>query len=220
MSAPERTSLVCEDLAHRFGDAGKGISGLSLTVVAGMLHAIRGANGAGKTTLISICAGNLKPAAGRVLICGHDVYRQPAEARRKFAFLPEAPRLYAHLSPVEHLLFFDRLVSIRRSRAELLESLQVVGLPLDVADRPLRTFSKGMRQRLAISISLSKGAGVFLLDEPTSGLDVTGSEEFGDLLLRLKQAGNAILLVSHDDALIAKCASSVSLLCEGRLEPI
>ena len=215
--ATDAASLVCRNVTKVFPSTGSGIRDVTLTVGPGTAYALVGANGAGKTTLMSVCLGYLVPDEGEARICGVDARRQPVAAKSKVAYVPEVARLYPHLSGKQNVLFFEGLMGRRRRDEELAQVAGQVGFPVARLTDPVGTYSKGMRQKLAIAIGLLKGADLFLLDEPTSGLDPKASMDLARTVRGLCASGKAVLFSSHDVDSIGVTADRVGVLREGRL---
>ncbi len=190
---------------------------LSLKVEAGEVFCLLGANGAGKTTTLNLFLDFIPRSAGVARVDGLDVAKQPLEAKRRLAYLPEQVMLYRNLTGVENLDYFAGLSGHELSRAELLATLERVGLPRDAADRRVGTYSKGMRQKVGLAIALAKRARALLLDEPTSGLDPKASNEFSRLVQELSRAGVAVLMATHDLFRAKEMGTRVGIMKHGRL---
>jgi ABC-2 type transport system ATP-binding protein len=208
--------LEAQQLLKRYGST-LAVDHLDLRVAPGEIYALLGANGAGKTTTIHLFLGFLTPDSGRALVGGHDVTADPLAARRRVAFIPEQVSLYPSLSGVENLAYFSTLGGHRQSREELFSLLARVGLSRHQATARVRTYSKGMRQKVGIAIALAKQAEALLLDEPTSGLDPAAANEFSQLLLGLVGEGMAVLMATHDLFRAKEVAYRVGILRQGRL---
>jgi ABC-2 type transport system ATP-binding protein len=164
------------------------LNNLSLTVADGEIFGFLGPNGAGKSTTIKLLCDLIRPTSGRASILGLDV-RRP-EARRQIGYLPENPNFYAFLTGWELLEFHGTLHGMVQSLIQehgkgLLEMLELV----DAAKRPLRTYSKGMVQRLGIAAALIHDPQVLIFDEPMSGLDPVGRKLVADLMLDMRDRG-------------------------------
>jgi ABC-2 type transport system ATP-binding protein len=191
---------------------------LTLTVQPGEVFCLLGANGAGKTTTINLFLNFIPPSSGTATINGIDVTQAPLETKKYVAYIPETVMLYRNLTGLENLEYFAALAGRPNyTRADLLEFFARVGLPRDAADRRVGTYSKGMRQKVGIAITLAKGAKALLLDEPTSGLDPKASNEFSDLLKQLSQSGVAVLMTTHDLFRAKESGSRVGIMKHGRL---
>jgi ABC-2 type transport system ATP-binding protein len=191
---------------------------LNLTVESGEVFCLLGANGAGKTTTINLFLNFISPSSGIATINGLDVTKAPIETKKYVAYIPETVTLYRNLTGLENLEYFAALAGRPDySRAQLLQFFAEVGLLREAADRRVGTYSKGMRQKVGIAITLAKGAKALLLDEPTSGLDPKASNEFSDLLKKLSESGVAVLMATHDLFRAKESGTRVGIMKHGRL---
>lgn len=193
------------------------LSGVSFGVARGEVYGLLGGNGAGKSTTLATFLGFVPAASGRVLVGGLDVRTDVAAARRAMAYLPEAASLYEHLDARENLHYFLQLAEVQSSAADIDAALDRVSLAAAARGLKLRTYSKGMRQKVAIALALLRDTDILLLDEPTSGLDPTAIDEFHDLVRGLADAGKAILMVTHDVYGACQVADRIGLLHDGQL---
>lgn len=175
------------------------LRGLDLAVDAGEVFCLLGANGAGKTTTIQLFLGFIEPTAGSATIKGLEVREHPVETRRHLAYIPENVMLYPTLTGLENLEYFTTLAGVDDTTAPRLRGiLDRAGLPAEAVDRPVGTYSKGMRQKVGIAMAIARRAELLLLDEPTSGLDPKASNEFSRLVASLRDEGVAVLMATHD----------------------
>lgn len=208
--------LEARGLTKRFG-ATTAVNALDLTIDAGEVYALLGPNGAGKTTTINLFLGFLAPDAGTALVDGLDVQAEPLETKLRLAYLPEQVSLYPSLSGAENLKYFAALAGHNLSDTDLAGFLDRAGLQREAHSRRAGTYSKGMRQKVAVALALAKGARALLLDEPTSGLDPSASVEFSGLVQRLANDGAAVLMATHDLFRVKDTATRVGVLVDGRL---
>jgi ABC-2 type transport system ATP-binding protein len=145
------------------------------------------------------------------------VSARPLEARRSLAYIPEQVALYPSLTGAENLRFFAALSGLRGRDVDVEALFDEVGLAPDVAPLRVETYSKGMRQKVAIAIAVATGAEVLLLDEPTSGLDPAAANEFSRLLRRLRARGAAVLMATHDLYRARAVGTHVGIMSRGRL---
>jgi ABC-2 type transport system ATP-binding protein len=209
------TALQIDGLSKSYGGQ-RSLDGVSLTVAAGESLGVVGPNGAGKTTLIRCVLGLAKPDAGSVRIFGAPA-GEPA-ALSRVGFCPERPYLYAYLTGEELLALLGRLSGLagRHLKARTDAVLSLVGLA-DARKKPLRTYSKGMQQRLLLAQALLHDPEIVILDEPLSGLDPAGRELVTETLDRLRQAGKTLLFTSHVLSDVQKVCDRVALIAHGRL---
>jgi len=191
--------IEAEKLSKRYEDGVLGLDSLDLKVEPGQIYCLLGANGAGKTTAINLFMNFLTPTSGTARINGIDANREPLAAKRHVAYLSETVTLYPNFTAHQNLEFFARLAHGRHvERAESYELLGRVGLPEKAFEGRVKTFSKGMRQKLGIAIAMVKQAPALLLDEPMSGLDPKAASELVATLNGLRDEGRAILMSTHD----------------------
>jgi ABC-2 type transport system ATP-binding protein len=209
--------IEAKDLVKTFGST-RAVDRLSLTIQPGEVFCLLGANGAGKTTTINVFLNFIAPTSGEARICGLNVVDEPVETKKRLAYIPEQVTLYRNLSGLENLRFFSRLAQATvDSDAELLGILAQAGLTADQARRRVGEYSKGMRQKVGIAITIAKGAQALLLDEPTSGLDPKASNDFSALLTDLSSRGVAILMATHDLFRAKESGTRVGIMKHGRL---
>lgn len=203
--------LVIKDVVKSYGDL-QTVRGVSLQVAAGERVALLGHNGAGKTTLMKMVLGLTSMSGGAIKVVG--AAPGSRKARRAVGFLPESVAFHGSLSGREQLHHFARLKSVSRRVAD--DLLERVGL-VDAADRKIRTYSKGMRQRIGLAQALLGKPKLALLDEPTSGLDPISRQEFYQIVEDLAQAGTAILLSSHALTELETRMDRIAIMSQGLL---
>ncbi len=192
------------------------LRGVSLDVPAGQTVVLLGPNGAGKTTLLRILATLIKPSAGHVSVGGHDLVRHPEAVRHLLGYVSHQPLLYPDLSARENLRFYARLYGMERPEPRIEEMLETVGLARR-ADDLVRTFSRGMVQRLTIARALLHNPPVLLLDEPDTGLDPQAAAMLARLLRSVAGEGRTILLTTHNLARGVDFADRVLVLAGGKI---
>ena len=208
----EAVNLTKDYGSHRALDA------LNLTISAGEIYCLLGANGAGKTTTIHLFLHFIQPTSGTARIQGLDVTQAPLETKRFLAYIPENVTLYQHLTGLENLAYFSALGGRQDlSHSRMQEILAEVGLPPEVAEKRLSTYSKGMRQKVGIAMAIAREASVLLLDEPTSGLDPKASNEFSLLLQRMSERGVAVLMATHDLFRARESGTRIGIMRQGKL---
>ena len=193
------------------------LTDLNLDVQAGQIFCLLGANGAGKTTTINLFLNFISPTEGKALIHGLDVVAEPVKSKQYLAYIPENLQLYPNLSGLENLAYFSRLAGKKHESAALEAFLKKSGLPEAAFAQRVKTYSKGMRQKVGIAIALAKEARVLLLDEPTSGLDPQSSNEFAALLRQMSQEGVATLMATHDLFRAKETGTHIGIMKAGRL---
>ncbi len=205
-------------LTKRYEDGVLALDALNLRVDPGEIYCLLGENGAGKTTTINLFLNFIEPTSGRALINNIDVTRNPLEAKKYVAYLPENVMLYGNFTARQNLDFFAKLGGKRNLKKEdYYMVMRGIGLPEKAFEQRVKEFSKGMRQKLGIAICMIKDAPALLLDEPTAGLDPASAAELMHLLKELKNQGKAILMSTHDIFRTKEIADRVGILKKGRL---
>ncbi len=190
---------------------------VSFSIEQGEVHALLGGNGAGKSTTLLTFLGFLAPASGSVHVQGRDVNENVSAARQAIAYLPEAAALYGHLNAYENLRYFLALAGADTRQPALDAALDRVALAAGAREMRMQTYSKGMRQKVAIAMAILRKAPILLLDEPTSGLDPAAIDDFNRLVGELAEAGQTVLLVTHDVYGACHVADRIDLLHRGEL---
>ena len=214
------TQLVVEtvDLTKTY-DGNKVVDGLNLRVEEGDVFGFLGPNGAGKTTTILMLLGLTEPASGAAYICGYNSTREPLKVKRISGYVPERIGFYEDLTASYNLAYTARLNGLSEElvRRRVGESLDIVGLS-EVADQRVETFSRGMKQRLAIADLLIKTPRVAFLDEPTSGIDPEGVNQMLDLIAGIaREQRMTVILSSHQLNHVQRICNRVGILVKGRM---
>jgi ABC-2 type transport system ATP-binding protein len=193
------------------------VEDVTLHVRAGEVLGLLGPNGSGKTTLLRVLTGYFPPTSGRVAVAGHDTERQRMEARRHIGYVPESLPLYPHMRVREFWRFMARLRGLDAAATDA--AIAEVAEQVALADRltaPIRTLSRGYRQRVAIGQALLHRPDVLVLDEPTNGLDPRQIIETRHVIRGL--AGRrTVIMSSHILSEVEKVADRVAILLQGRL---
>ena len=194
------------------------VDGLDLTVRRGELYALLGPNGAGKTTTLRMVTGLLAPDAGDIDVLGVDLARDPAQAKRGMAYLPDDPLLYGKLKPTEYLEFVAGLWGIRAEDAEprarhLLDWLDLTKHAHELTEG----FSRGMKQKLALAGALIHEPELLILDEPLTGLDAAAARQVKDLLVSHVDRGGTVILTTHILEVAERLAQRIGIIRQGRL---
>ncbi|MBM3305059.1 MAG: ABC transporter ATP-binding protein [Candidatus Aminicenantes bacterium] len=210
--------LKAEDLSKRYEDGVLAVDHLNLNIYPGEVYCLLGANGAGKTTTINLFLNFIPPTTGTCYIKGIDVNRDPLEAKKHVAFVSENVMLYGNFTARQNLDFFAKLGGkANLAKEDYYQVMRRVSLQEKAFDQRVKNFSKGMRQKLGISIAIIKDAPAILLDEPTSGLDPKAATEFLEIMAELKTEGKAILMSTHDIFRAKEIGDRVGIMKEGRL---
>jgi len=205
------------DLTKKYGSF-VAVDSLNLVVKQGEVFGLLGPNGAGKTTTILMLLGLTEPTGGRVNVLGFNPARQPLSVKSRAGYIPDQVGFYDELTARENLVYIARLNGLTRqeSRVRIEETLEKVGLA-EVADHSVRTFSRGMRQRLGVADVLIKNPQLIIMDEPTQGLDPELARDFLQLIRELAGAGITILLSSHLLYQVQEVCDRVGLFHQGHM---
>ena len=189
-------AVVVESAEKWFG-LNPALANVSLRVQRGEFVVMLGRNGAGKSTLLGVMARLVKPNRGRVRICGVDVARDPERGRERIGLVAHQTFLYPGLTARENLRLHARLHGLEGAGERVAAALAEAGLDLS-ADRPVRGFSRGMQQRLAIARATLHGPELMLLDEPFTGLDMEAAELLSERLRQWAAAGRTVVMATHN----------------------
>lgn len=210
-------AVEAKNLHKSFG-AVTAVDDVSIVVPEGGIFGFLGPNGAGKTTTIRMLTGVLIPDAGSVTIFGTDVQKDPLAAKLKMGIIPESGTVYSDLTAVENILltakFFGMDRATREERAD--EILDRLGLA-DRRDDLVRTFSKGMRQRVSIACAIVHAPPLLILDEPTTGLDVYSRRLVIDTVRHMNREGSTVLLTTHNIEEANALCSMISVINKGEI---
>jgi lantibiotic transport system ATP-binding protein len=210
----ESNLIQTHGLSRRFGTQ-LAVDDLNLLVPAGGVYGFLGPNGAGKTTAIRMLLGLIRPTAGEVQMFGLKLIENRQSLMRRVGALVEAPSLYPHLTGRENLEVTRRLVASPRNLVN--SALESMNLTKD-ADRRVREYSLGMRQRLGLALALLNKPELLILDEPTNGLDPAGIHEMRALIRRMpEELGVTVFLSSHLLSEVEQIASHIGIIHEGKL---
>jgi len=187
----------------------------------GEIFGFLGPNGAGKTTTVRMLTGIIKPDLGQVSIMGHDIRQDPIKAKQIMGVVPELSNAYTELTAWNNLQFMAELYGVpkkyaRQRAEELLGKFDLY----ERKDHKVRTFSKGMKQKLIIAMSLMNDPEILFLDEPTSGLDVMSSRLIKDMILELNKEGKTIFLTTHYMEEANQLCSRIAVINHGKIAAI
>jgi ABC-2 type transport system ATP-binding protein len=216
-------TIVTRKLTKRYGDLAA-VDALDLTIEPGSLYGFLGPNGAGKTTTIRMILGLIFPTSGDAEVLGEPIFggtaSQRASALRRVGAMIEEPAFWGYLSGRKNLEYFARAAGPQADREGRLrridEVMRIVGLD-QAANKKVKAYSQGMRQRLGIALALSGSPDLLVLDEPTNGLDPQGMREIRRLLRRLADDGTTIFVSSHLLAEVEAMCDRVGVLARGKL---
>jgi len=221
MEAILKTEKLRVEFPSRESSAGVkvALNGLDLEVGAGEVFGFLGPNGAGKTTTMNVLLGFVNATSGQAKLFGVDV-REPI-ARQRIGYLPELTYYYKFLTAEELLRFYARIFDIPREETErrIDQLMKLVELE-HARRRPIKTYSKGMQQRVGLAQALINNPDLLILDEPTSGLDPLGRMKVREIIQRLKNEGKTVFFSSHELGEAETICDRVAIICLGELKAV
>ena len=213
--SPEQPALSLRGLAKRF-DTKIAVAGVDLDVPTGSFYGLLGPNGAGKTTCLSMAVGLLRPSQGRAYVLGHDVWRDPVEAKRRLGVLPDGVRLFDRLTGAELLAYTGLLrgmdpAVVDQRAAELLDVLALT----DAGRTLVVDYSAGMKKKIGLACALLHAPRLLVLDEPFEAVDPVSAALIRDILHRYVAGGGTVVFSSHVMAVVERLCSHVAIMAEG-----
>ncbi len=207
--------IQVKSLVKSFGPT-TALRGVNLSVPDGQFVTLVGPNGAGKTTLLRILATLSRPTLGQVKIAGHELPKGAADARRNIGLVSHQTLLYGDISAEENLRFYGRMYDVSGLDRRIMQVLEMVGLAQRRRD-PVRTFSRGMQQRLAIARAVLHRPALMLLDEPYTGLDQDAAARLEAVMSSVGTEGRTVVMTTHDLERGLAVADRVVILAKGRV---
>jgi len=204
-----------ENLTKEY-DGFKAVDNLNLDVKEGEIYGFLGPNGAGKTTTILMLLGILRPTKGKIYLFEKDLTKNFLSLKRRIGVVSEKQYLYKEMAAGEYLDFFAGLYGVKDKKKKIDELLEAMGL-LEVKNRKLGAFSRGMQQKLGFARALLHDPELLLLDEPVSGLDPTGIKQVRDLIEEENRKGRTIFISSHLLSEVERLCREVAIINEGKL---
>jgi ABC-2 type transport system ATP-binding protein len=215
--AKSETVIAARGLTKVYGTT-RAVDGIDFELRGGEIVGLLGPNGAGKTTTILMMLGLTEPSGGTISVLGHDPLRDPLAVKRRVGYLPDSVGFYDHLSARENLLYTAKLSGMTRREARDRIDTALVQVRLnEVADRPVGSYSHGMKRRLGLAEVIMKNCQVAILDEPTSGLDPQSTHELLDMIRGLRAEGVTVLLSSHLLDRVQSICDRVALFHDGHI---
>ncbi|MDQ6630176.1 MAG: ABC transporter ATP-binding protein [Verrucomicrobiota bacterium] len=204
-------------LVKKFGDL-IAVNDIHLTVARGEFFAVLGPNAAGKTTTLRILAGLLKPTSGSASIAGFDVQKNPLEAKRRLAYVPDFPFLYDKLTPWEFFRFIGQIFKMDEATIQKGSRELVIRFNMEpFIHKPIEGLSHGTRQRVAIISALLHDPEVFVIDEPMVGLDPQHARIVKDILKERSLRGMTVFLSTHQLSVAEELADRIGIIHQGKL---
>lgn len=192
------------------------LRGVDLQIKKGETVAILGPNGAGKSTLLKVLATLIKPTSGQIKINGMELKKNQLEIKKIMGYLPHSSLLYDHYSPLENLIFFGNIYGVSNIEQKAIELVKEVGLSFFL-NEPVKNFSRGMIQRIAIARAIIHDPELLLLDEPHTGLDQGAITILNNVILSMKKKGATTLMVTHDFKQAAEICDRIIIVKSGKI---
>jgi heme exporter protein A len=207
--------IETKQLIKRVGDKVI-LRGVNLSIKQGQTVAILGPNGAGKSTILKVLATLIKPTSGEVLINKKDLKKNLVDIRSLIGYLPHSSLLYDHFTPLENLVLYGKLYGVKNVEQRAKELIDKVGLSFFIHE-PVKSFSRGMIQRVAIARSIIHQPQILLLDEPHTGLDQQAIAILNKVILEMKDFGATTIMVTHDFKQAAEICDRIIIVKNGKI---
>ncbi len=194
------------------------IDNLSLSLKAGEIFGFLGANGAGKTTTIKMVTGILPIKSGSISICGHDITKDPIEAKRNFGFVPDSPIIFDKFTGREYINFLADIYGVSKSDREAVSAELLKKFSLeDAFDKRISGYSHGMKQKIAIIGALIHSPSLWILDEPMMGLDPPSAFALKEYMKQHRDAGKTVFFSTHVLDVAEKICDRIAIISKGKL---
>ncbi len=211
---PSSPAIQVQNIRKTFGVV-NALNGISFDLNTGEFLTLFGPNGAGKTTLIKILAGLTKPTSGTATVAGYDVQNGDSGLRRDIGVISHTSCLYADLTALENLTFYAKMYGLDNAKERAMQAIEDVGLKGRMHDR-IRTFSRGMQQRISIARAVIHNPSILFLDEPFTGLDPHGSNVLKQYLHSLHTEKRTIIMTTHDISCGLEMSDRVAVQVKGK----
>ncbi len=210
--------LEIKDLNHTYSDGKVAIKNINLTVENGDIYGFVGPNGAGKSTTIKSIVGILPYTSGSIKVNGRDVIRDSIAVKQEIAYIPDNPDLYEGLTGIQYLNFIADVYNVGEVRAELIDKYATMFEIKDDLLKLIKSYSHGMRQKLAIISALIHKPKLIIMDEPFVGLDPKATFQVKEILKELSQEGCSIFFSSHVLEVVEKLCNKVAIISNGEIK--
>jgi ABC-2 type transport system ATP-binding protein len=213
----EKYSIQTHNLTKKF-DVFTAVDNVSMQIEKGAIYALIGENGVGKTTLVKMLVGLLTPSGGEAYINGFNIKSDPEQAKLNFGYIPDDCEIYEYLSGEEFLMFTAKLRGMSRTFFDKRYRELVDLFPIQkILKQPIRSYSRGSKQKTAFLAALLSQPSVLIIDEPVVGLDPESINIFGETLKKYALNGNTVFFVTHILSFAEKYASRIGLMKDGKL---
>ena len=211
--------LILKDVTKRYGTSSVyAVKDANLEVHGGEIFGFLGPNGAGKSTIIKSIVGIQPITSGEITICGYDAMRQPVEAKRQLGFVPDHYELYENLTGREYINYIADLYRVdRATRTERMDRYVALFQLEGAFDNPMKTYSHGMKQKIAIMAALVHDPKIWILDEPLTGLDPDSIFQVKECMKQHAQAGNIVFFSSHIIDVVERICDRIAIIRKGQI---
>lgn len=210
--------IEAKNLTMIYGNGHKATDDISFVIKPGEIVGFAGPNGAGKTTVIKMLTGILKPSSGTAVIGGHDIGKEPLEAKKSFAYIADNPDILIQLTGLEYLNFIADMYEVPEEvRKEKIDTLSARFGMADVLGTQMREYSHGMRQKLMVISALIHNPPAWILDEPMTGLDPSAAFELKQMMREHAAAGNAVLFSTHVLEVAEQLCDRILIINKGKI---
>lgn len=210
--------ITLEHVTKQYAGGKTAVNDLTLHIPAGRVFGFLGPNGAGKTTTISMITGILAPTEGSITVCGHDMKTEPIACKQSLGYVPDAHELFDRLTGLEYLRFIADMYNVPADeRTALIEKYSVMFGLTDALSSPVKTYSRGMKQKLTIIGVLIHQPKVWILDEPMVGLDPHAAHVLKEEMRAHADRGNAVFFSTHVLEVAEKLCDELAIIDDGKL---
>ena len=209
--------LILDNVTKKFGPSFTAVDRLSLHIKPGQIVGFAGENGAGKTTTIKMITGVLSPTDGNIAVCGHDIEKQPIEAKKSIAYVADNPDVFLRLSGYEFINLMADIYNVSEEDRKM--RIEETGRRFDILDalhNPMNDCSHGMRQKIMIMAALIHNPPVWILDEPMTGLDPRSAFELKQMMKEHARKGNCVFFSTHVLEVAEELCNEIVIIRKGK----
>lgn len=212
--------IKINNLSHTYPDGHIGVKDINVEINDGDIFGFVGPNGSGKSTTIKSIVGILPFTSGSISINGFDIKRNPIEAKKEFAYIPDNPDLYANLTGIQYLNFIADIFAVGKEREEIIEKYATIFEIKDDLGKVIKSYSHGMKQKLAIISALVHKPKILIMDEPFVGLDPKATFIVKDIMKEMAENGSSIFFSSHVLEVVEKLCNKVAIIKDGEIKAL
>jgi ABC-2 type transport system ATP-binding protein len=209
--------IQIENVTKTYNNSVRAVDGLKLTVTDGEIVGFIGPNGAGKTTTLKMLTGILKPDSGTIHINQYDIQKEPLQAKQEIGYIADSPDMFLRLKGIEFMNLISDIYKVPTElRRERIKTFATRFDLVEVLDKPMQSYSHGMRQKMMVAAALVHDPAVWILDEPLTGLDPKSAFELKKMMREHADAGNSVLFSTHVLEVAEKLCDKVIVINHGR----